>query len=153
MDREDPGCHEPVEGESRRSDSYLPRRFTTLVSHFGRTERTHQPCVPGADLFFRIHNDHRLQCPPMRRRTRRRSLFTSLPLDVLLRIFYYCDFFDILNFSVVSASQFSRKHWSHLSQTCVQLRNAVDEHQVWLHQVERLQIPIPPGTTPSKKEL
>jgi hypothetical protein len=28
-----------------------------------------------------------------------------------------------------------------------------DEHQVWLHQARRLQIPIPPGTTPSKAEL
>ena len=28
-----------------------------------------------------------------------------------------------------------------------------DEHQVWLHQAENLQIPIPPGTTPSKAEL
>jgi len=28
-----------------------------------------------------------------------------------------------------------------------------DEHQVWLHQARRLQVPIPPGTTPSKAEL
>ena len=28
-----------------------------------------------------------------------------------------------------------------------------DAHQVWLHQVRRLQIPIPSGTTPSKAEL
>ena len=28
-----------------------------------------------------------------------------------------------------------------------------DEHQIWLHQARRLEIPIPPGTTPSKAEL
>ena len=28
-----------------------------------------------------------------------------------------------------------------------------DEHQVWLHQLRHLQIPIPPGMTPSKAEL
>jgi len=29
----------------------------------------------------------------------------------------------------------------------------VDEHQVWLHKVKLLQIPIPPGATPSKRQL
>jgi len=28
-----------------------------------------------------------------------------------------------------------------------------DEHQVWLHQARHLQIPTPPGATPSKAEL
>ena len=28
-----------------------------------------------------------------------------------------------------------------------------DEHQVWLHQAKRLEIPIPPGPAPSKAEL
>ena len=61
-------------------------------------------------FFFHINNNRRLQCSPMRRRTRGRPLrlFTSLPLDVLLQMFYYCDFFDTLNLSAVSESQFSR---------------------------------------------
>ena len=40
-----------------------------------------------------------------------------------------------------------------LSQTCKWLQQMTDEHQIWLHQVRHLQIPIPPGTTPSKTEL
>jgi len=40
-----------------------------------------------------------------------------------------------------------------ISQACKRLQLAVDEHQVWLRQATRLQIPIPPGTTPSKAEL
>jgi hypothetical protein len=40
-----------------------------------------------------------------------------------------------------------------ISQTCKQLRHVADEHRVWLYQARRLQIPIPPGTTPSKAEL
>ena len=29
----------------------------------------------------------------------------------------------------------------------------MDEHQVWLHQVGLLKVPVPPGGTPSKAEL
>ena len=39
------------------------------------------------------------------------------------------------------------------SQTCKQLQRAADEHQVWLHQARRLEIPVPPGMTPPKAEL
>jgi hypothetical protein len=39
------------------------------------------------------------------------------------------------------------------TQTCKQLQHVADEHQVWLCQVRHLQIPIPPGTAPSKAEL
>ena len=40
-----------------------------------------------------------------------------------------------------------------VSQTCKQLQRTADEHQIWLHQARRLEVPIPPGTTPSKTEL
>jgi len=40
-----------------------------------------------------------------------------------------------------------------VSQTCKQLQLVVDEHQVWLRQAIRIQVPIPPGTAPSKAEL
>jgi len=40
-----------------------------------------------------------------------------------------------------------------VSQACKRLQLAVDEHQVWLRQAIRLQIPIPPGATASKAEL
>ena len=40
-----------------------------------------------------------------------------------------------------------------VSQTCKQLQLVADEHQVWLRQATHLQIPIPPGATPSKAEL
>ena len=40
-----------------------------------------------------------------------------------------------------------------VSQTCKQLQRTADEHQVWLHQAKCLEIPIPPGTTPSKADL
>ena len=46
---------------------------------------------------------------------------------------------------------FPRKHQPHRPQTCAGL--AVDERQAWLHQVRLLQIPIPPGTAPSKRQL
>ena len=39
------------------------------------------------------------------------------------------------------------------SQACKRLRQIMDEHQVWLDQARRLQIPIPPGIAPSKAEL
>jgi len=38
-------------------------------------------------------------------------------------------------------------------QTCKQLQRVADEYQVWLDQARSHQIPIPPGTTPSKAEL
>jgi hypothetical protein len=40
-----------------------------------------------------------------------------------------------------------------LSQTCKRLRLTTDEHQIWLCQARRLQIPIENGATPSKTEL
>jgi len=39
------------------------------------------------------------------------------------------------------------------SQTCKRLRQATEEHQTWLCQAKRLQIPIPNGPNPSKAEL
>lgn len=86
-------------------------------------------------------------------RTEGPLLLASLPLDVLLQIFCYCRLYDILNFSAVGVSQFLWRHWSYVSQTCTRLQKAADEHQVWLHQARLLQFPIPPGTTPSKREL
>jgi hypothetical protein len=38
-------------------------------------------------------------------------------------------------------------------QTCKQLKQTTDEYQVWLDQARCLEIPIPPGATPSKAEL
>ena len=39
------------------------------------------------------------------------------------------------------------------SQACKQLQRVTDEHQVWLHQTRRLEIPTPLGTIPSNAEL
>jgi len=38
-------------------------------------------------------------------------------------------------------------------QTCNRLNKALEEHQTWLDQVKRLQIPIPTGVIPSMAEL
>lgn len=40
-----------------------------------------------------------------------------------------------------------------MPQTCRMLNEASREHQTWLNQVKRLQIPIPPGVIPSTAEL
>jgi hypothetical protein len=82
---------------------------------------------------------------------------TDLPSDILLHIFDECDVLDILNLSSVRGRSCPYLWPSIFNfviyQTCKQLQQAADEHQVWLRQARRLHIPIPPGTTPSKAEL
>lgn len=88
------------------------------------------------------------------------KLLIDLPLDVLFQIFGECDVPDILSFSSVRIRS-QPPPWKVMyvylivtvPQACKQLQSVVDEHQVWLRQATRLQIPIPPGTAPSKAEL
>ena len=100
------------------------------------------------------HNDHRPQHHFLvKDRMNDSLLLASLPVDTLLEILCYCDLFDVLNLSAVRASQFSWNPRAHLSQACTRLQKAVSKHEVWLHQAMLLQIPIPPGPSPSKVEL
>ena len=57
-------------------------------------------------------------------------------------------FLEVFNLLAVCALRLS----PHQSQTCTRQHKVLDERQAWLHQVRLLQIPIPPGTAPSKRQ-
>ena len=80
-------------------------------------------------------------------------LLANLPFDVLLKIFSECDVDDILNLSAVSTSLKRILLFLTVPQTCKRLKEASGEHQTWLNQATRLQIPIPTDIAPSTAEL
>ena len=95
-----------------------------------------------------------LSSTTMSENLRQPRLLANLPVDVLLKIFSECDVDDVLKLSAVSMSpQWIAFLFLIVPQTCKRLNEASGEHQTWLHQVIRLQIPTPIGVVASTAEL